>query len=421
MPTPSAQRTAALTRASDRAWWPRRGALAALLAGLLAVACGGGGGDAGTPTASTAASTSGATVLTQGTVTGFGSVIVNGVRFDDSGVDAVDDDGRKQVLGLGMSVEVSSGSIDDSRSARAHALRVGAQLLGPVASVAADGLSLVALGQTVDLSDTTVLDDSLSAGLASLVAGDLVEVHGTTDASTGHLVATRIEKKTSAAAYKLRGTVAALDPSAKTFRIGGATISYASLDSTLVPATLADGVLLRVTLATTPLDAAAGLWQATSLGLRGAAATVASGTATEVRGAITAFTSATAFSIDGLVVDASGASFPDGSSGIVLGARVEVHGTVNASGVLVATTVEPATADRSAGRDRHFELHGAITAVDTTAQTFTLRGVTVSYAGSVDYVGGSAAALVVGARVEVRGGVGSTRTLVQATRIRFET
>jgi len=408
----------------------RRAALATLVSSAFVAACGGGGGDAatsatttGTTSGSTTSSGTGSTasVLTQGTVTGFGSVIVNGVRFDDSGVDALDDDGRKQVLGLGMSVEVSSGSIDDSRNARAHALRVGAQLLGPVASVAADGLSLVALGQTVDVSDTTVLDDSLSAGIASLVAGDLVEVHGTTDASTGHLVATRIEQKASATAYKLRGTVAALDTTARTFRIGGATISYASLDSALVPATLADGVLLRVTLATTPLDAAAGLWQATSLGLRGAATTVATGTATEVRGSITAFTSATAFSIDGLVVDASAATFPDGSSGIVLGARVEVHGTVNASGVLVATRVEPARADASAGRTRHFELHGAITAVDSAAQTFTLRGVTVSYAGTVEYVDGTAAGLVVGARVEVRGGVGSTRTLVQASRIRFET
>lgn len=394
----------------------RRSALAALLSGALAAACGGGGGT-GSPATATA---TGASVLTQGTVTGFGSVIVDGVRFDDSGVDAVDDDGVKQSLGLGMSVEVRSERIDDSRSARAHALRVGAQLLGPVASVAVDGLSLVSLGQTVDIGDTTVLGERLSTGIASLVAGDLVEVHGSTDAATGHLLATRIEKKTSASAYQLRGTVAALDSTARTFRIGGATISYAGLDSRGVPAALADGALLRVTLATTPLDAAAALWQATALGLRGAAASVTAGAATEVRGAITSFTSATAFSIDGLVVDASAASFPDGSDGIVLGARVEVQGTVNAGGVLVATTVEPASADRSAGRDRHFELHGAITTVDTATQTFTLRGVTVRYAGSVEYVGGSAAGLVVGARVEVRGGVGSTRTLVQAARIRFE-
>lgn len=408
----------------------RRSALATLLSGALVTACGGGGGETTADTAASGSTASGgatasagsaASVLTQGTVTGFGSVIVDGVRFDDSGVDAVDDDGRKQALGLGMRVEVSSGSIDDSRSARAHALRVAAQLLGPVASVAADGLSLVALGQTVEIGDTTVLDDSLSAGIASLVAGDLVEVHGPTDAATGHVLATRIALKTSATAYRLRGTVAALDTTARTFQIGGATISYAGLDSSAVPAALADGVLLRVILATTPLDAAAGLWQATRLGLRSVAGGFVGDTLTEVRGTITDFSSAAAFSIDGLVVDASGASFPDGTDGIVLGARVVVRGTVDAAGVLVATRVEPDSADRNVGRDRRFELHGAITALDTAAQTFTLRGVTVSVAGSVEYVDGTAADLAVGARVEVRGGVGSTRTLVQASRIRFET
>ena len=401
---------------------PRRGALAVLLAAALATACGGGGSDAGSAGTATV---SAATVFTQGTVTGFGSVIVNGVRFDDTGVAAVDDDGRAGTLQLGMSVEVDSGAIDASRrSARAHALRFGAQLKGPVASVAADGLSLVALGQVVDITDTTVFDASLSGGLAALLAGEVVEVHGTTNATTGHIVATRIEREASASTYQLRGAVANLDTTLKTFTLGGATIDYSGIDAARVPATLADGRLLRVTLATTPLDAATNRWQATSLGIRGAASQADRDTS-EVRGSITAFSSAARFSIDGLAVDASAASFPDGSAGLLLGARVEVHGTVS-NGVLVATQValasqtEVADEDRGHERDRHFELHGAITAVDTVNQTFQLRGVTVSYAGTVAYVNGSATGLLVGAKVEVKGGAGSTRTLVQASRIKFE-
>ena len=53
----------------------RRGALAGLLAGGLAAvlaACGGGGGGAS------------GTNFAQGAITGLGSIIVNGVRYDDS-------------------------------------------------------------------------------------------------------------------------------------------------------------------------------------------------------------------------------------------------------------------------------------------------------------------------------------------------
>ena len=51
------------------------------------------------------------------------------------------------------------------------------------------------------------------------------------------------------------------------------------------------------------------------------------------------FTSTASFVVNGLTVNAANATFPDGIAGIVLGARVEVHGTVT-DGVLVATKVE---------------------------------------------------------------------------------
>ena len=59
---------------------PRRAAAATLLASLLLVAGCGGGGDGAVMTFSTTAPS----VYTLGTITGFGSVIVNGVRFDDT-------------------------------------------------------------------------------------------------------------------------------------------------------------------------------------------------------------------------------------------------------------------------------------------------------------------------------------------------
>ena len=68
--------------------------------------------------------------------------------------------------------------------------------------------------------------------------------------------------------------------------------------------------------------------------------------------------------------------------------------------------------------ERHaegFELHGAITAIDTTAKTFVLRGVTVSYGGAnVDFRKGTAAQLAVGVQLEVRGTLSADGTMLQA-------
>jgi hypothetical protein len=137
-----------------------------------------------------------------------------------------------------------------------------------------------------------------------------------------------------------------------------------------------------------------------------------------VRGVITAVTSATEFSVDGIPVDASAATFPDSTTGLALGAEVEVRGTLT-NGTLVATVVGLEGRHRS-DDDRKFELHGSITSVDTAARTFLLRGVTVSYAGTVTYTGGTEAGLMAGARVAVRGTVGSTRSSLAAVTVRFE-
>jgi hypothetical protein len=130
------------------------------------------------------------------------------------------------------------------------------------------------------------------------------------------------------------------------------------------------------------------------------------------------FTSATDFEISGLKVDASNASFPDGQAGVVLGARVEVQGTVT-NGVLVATKVEIET--RRTPDQRPLELRGTMSNLNITDKTFALRGLTVWYGGpSVTYVGGTEATLAEGARVQVKGVLSSDRTRIEARRIEFK-
>jgi hypothetical protein len=393
-------------RGSARNLFLQLGAAALLLSG-----CGGGGGDAGTsPFAA------GSRSFAAGTITGFGSVIVNGVRFDDSKAKISDDDGQaatSAALKLGMRVEIEGGAVNDDgtgRRAEASEIRFGPELVGPVESVDAAAKSLVVLGQTILVADTTVIDDRLVGGFAAISVGMVLEIHGMRDVTSGAITATRIEPTAAAAGFKLKGMVANLDTTAKTFMIATVPISYATVPS--VPPGLANGLLVKVRLQKVQV---AGAWVASQLVAGGPR--VDDANEAEIEGTITAFTSTTSFSVNGIVVDATNATFPNGITGLALGAQVEVHGT-SSNGVVTAMKV--AVESHAERHAEGFELHGAIASIDSTAQTFVLRGVTVSYGGAgVEFRKGTAAQLAVGAQVEARGTLSADGTMLQATRISF--
>ena len=410
-----------LNRSNDLRRRPLRGLMTLICAAFAITACGG-GGDAGSTT-SGAAATSGST-FAAGPITGFGSVIVNGVRFDDSNASVTDDDGashRSDELRLGMMTEIdSAGVTTDANGALrslARAIRFGSEIIGPVTSVAADGSSLVVLGETVKINPATLIDDRLVGGLAALVPGtSVVEVHGVLDVAAGTYVATRIEPRPNALFFKLRGVVSNIDKTAHTLRIGSGTetISYDAIAAN-VPAALDNGSLVRIRLQTTKV---AGQWVAVTLisGVR----KLDNHDEAELEGTITASTFATdkKFSVNGIAVDASNALFPKGSAGIVLGARVEVKGKA-VDGVVIATRVNVETEhEREAAG---FELHGAISALDATAKTFVLRGITVSFAGTtIEFRKGTVTDLANGKKIEVKGVRSADGTTLTATRISFE-
>jgi Domain of unknown function (DUF5666) len=402
--------------------WP---GLASLFVATVLAACGGGGGSPGETTAGpgpTPAPVAG-TSYVQGPVSGFGSVIVGGVRFDDSQARVVDEDGNSLSLSavkLGSMVQVDAGALNSSAgTAVATQFRVGRELVGPVGTIDRAASSVQVLGQTVVVNANTVFDSSLSGGLSALAAGAVIEVHGITDPVNGNIVATRIEPKATPPAYQLRGAVAALDSTAKTFKIGGAVISYAGVAAAAVPSNLANGLVVRTLLKTAQVNNA---WVALAVvsGVRKPEDNQSPRDA-RVEGVISAFTSSAAFEVNGLKVDASKASFPDGTVGLLLGAKVEVTGSVVA-GVLVAAKVEldKPNGGGGEGKARALELFGSISALDTANKTFTVRNVTVSYSGTVLYKDGAEANLANGKNVEVKGVLSADRTRVQAVRIEFK-
>jgi hypothetical protein len=389
-----------------------RGALALLGATALAVGCGGGGG--GAPTGATGSA------FTMGTISGFGSIIVNGVRFDDSRAQVVDDDDLahdRSELKLGMTVEVLSDRVQvasSGKSAQAQHIRFGAEIVGPVeANNVANQVTVI--GQTVDVSANTVFDDSLAGGLAAVKVGDIVEVHAQFDPANGHYLAKRIEKETQANFFRLRGPISALDTTGKTFKIGGAAISYASIASTDLPPNFANGLPVRVRLQTT---AVGGVWQAVSV--RSDVREVEDHDEAQVRGVVTDFTGGIAsFSVNGLAVTTSAnTAFPDGTAGIVMGAAVEVEGAIS-NGVLMASKVE--LEDHHANDDdRLDELHGTVSALDTSAQTFVVRAIKVHYSSNTSFSSGNASNLANGKAVEVKGRLAADGVTVEAKEIKFE-
>ena len=404
------------------------------------------------------------------------------MRFDDSSARVSDDDdddnpGRsKDDLRLGMVVTVTgtsgTGTGSVTATGTATAIVFGSELQGPVQSingstasgtvtttatgtttgtptVIATGTStgtatgtttaaigtqtLTILGQTVVAGTRTLYDPTdLPNGFASIRIGNILEVHGYLDPATNKLMATRIERKNNANSYKITGNVSSLKAASKTFKIGSETISYDGINPNRLNANLADGLTVRVRLSTT--QTTTGTWNATRI--KAAHQVLANRNKVEIEGLITAFTSATKFSVRGVPVDASNASFPKGTATIALGARVEVKGAL-VNGVLIASRVKIESEDDNSasggngngnggGDDNNvssrneIELHGAISSVNAASKTFALRGLTVSYAGSVDFQRGTATNLVNGAKVEVKGAAAATGTTVVAKKIKFE-
>ena len=383
----------------------RRG-IRTLWVALALAGCGGGVDSGGT----------GSSTFASGTITGFGSVIVNGVHFDDGHASVTDADGTprsRDDLRLGMTTEIRGSAIGTDATgtvvSTASSIAFGSGLLGPIASIDLTAGQLVVLGQTVDINTSTVFDDtSVSGGLPSLAIGDVVEVYALFDAATGHYTATRIERRTGVVAtFVLRGVVSQFDATGKAFNIGSERISYAAFGGAL-PATLANGSMVRVHLRVAQI---AGVWQVSALS--DGVQRPMDQDDVRLEGLVSAFVSAAQFSVNGVAVDASALN----PAGVALGVRVEVEGTARA-GVLVASKVEVKTAGDVAGED--FELRGPISSPDATAHSFVLRGVTVVYSTTTtEFRDGTAAGLIAGASIEARGRLSADGTQLVATRITF--
>lgn len=371
---------------------------AVALATMLAVlsACGGGGGSSAPTSSGSSAAVS--ETSASGTITGFGSVIVEGVKYDDSGASVITELDASSPLAmsssglrLGQQVELQLNGTS------ASSITVISEVLGRITSLRSDGF--VVAGQTVKVSldpaAPTVYEGV--AGLSGLAVNDVVEVHGSRNAAS-EIVATRIERKDGlqVASVRVQGTISALNVSARQFAVAGLLVDYSSaLRVRPVGVVLADGQRVSVW-SDTPV--VGNQLNARSVVVKGARAV--SDEKLRVAGLVRDFNAATrSFKLDTFDVDATNAAFERGSfADLANGRRVAVRGTF-VNGRLVASEVR----FRRDLSDATVELTGAITDFVSIA-SFKVRGVPIDASDTaIVYSNGNSSNLANGVVVEVKG------------------
>jgi len=382
---------------------------------LWLAGCGGGGG-----TDSVSASTSGGTVgISSGTITGFGSVFVNGVKFntDNASIFRGDDQlNDVRELDIGMIVRVE-GSIDDRV---ASSVRFEEDVKGP-ADGPASGDSFSVMGQTVITDAGTVFNNTSLAGIA---AGEILEISGLRNANDD-ILARFVERKTNPAdvnRYSVTGNVRDLDTTSLTFRIDDLIVSYGTANvNDFSSGNPAEGQLVEVkddgkaympgslSLTATEVEPQNRLGNAAAIGARA-----------EIESIVTRVISSSEFEIGDILVRTSASTLflfgtPDN---IVVGARLEVEGFIDGSSELDAVKVK--FEDNDARIQASVDFGG----VNVEAGTVTLLGIPVTITGETaledqrdDISPFSLSDIQAGDYLEIRGFIGANGAVV-ATELR---
>jgi hypothetical protein len=345
---------------------------------VLAVlaACGSdGGGDAVTPPPAPSQ-----TVVTMGPISGFGSVVVNGVHYATDDAD-VKIDGAAASLGdlrVGQVIDLK-GTVKGG-SASADIIRYNHNLEGPVTSADQANLRFVAMGQTVLVGPGTTFGDSISPSYLDELVGEAVEVSGLINAE-GPIDATRVDLWSGSGPYDVYGTATGVDAAASTFHITGLTVDYSAANVEDFPSGApAEG---DIVLATGFEFGAGGAFIATRIELRYDQQMLpGNGDQVHVEGLITRFASATDFDVAGWpVTTTSDTLYEFGTvDDLALGVRICVEGTLDAAGVLVAEQVRFRL-------ENEIRIVSIVTAIDP--YDLTALGVTVFLDASTRFEDGS--------------------------------
>ena len=363
----------------------------------------------------------GSGVISQGSISGFGSIFVNGTEFDTSnaaiiinGVEiGIGDDAVRENLDIGRVITVEGKRFGDPNTAVANRVMYSNNVKGPVESVAevdATTKEIFVLGQTVILNAATFFK---STTFDTIAENDVVEVSGLFDDS-GVIYATFIGKTVGVVPgleVEVTGYTVNLDPVLKSFEINGLTVDFASADTSGLPGGMPDEALFVEVQGT--LEAIGEEMVASKI-QPGDELDAVDAAEIEITGFVTDFFSSPEFTVGNQPVQTDeDTSFVDGTQAdISLGRKLEAEGIL-VDGVLLATEIE-------FWGPGQIEVEGFVTNIDSPSE-FTIGSQRVQTDSSTVFDGGTPENIVLGVNIEVKGIPADTsRSVLFADKVSFE-
>jgi len=385
---------------------PLKNLILALLSSLLLFFCSSSGGIGGSG------------IIKLGTITGFGSIVVNGAEIDISNaviivegeIKGVGDDVALDNLDIGRVVTVKGTRSEDEHDIVAEQVRFNDDVEGPVESIRDSGPGtkiIVVLGQTVIVNALTKFKGTTFGAIAE---DDVVEVSGLID-DKGAIWATYVEKTGEfgpGLVVEVKGVVKNLKSKFQTFEINNLTVDYSRADTSGLPFGVpTDGLLVEVE---GRIVASGGKMLATEIEPEDE---IGSNNADEIEitGFVTDFVSAFEFTVGSQAVQAdANTKYVDGEpKDIAPGVKLEVEGSL-VNRILFAEEVEFWEPDQ-------IEIEGVVTDF-VSAFEFTVGGQVVHTDADTVFEDGTPDDIKLGVLLEIKGSL--TNGILLADKVSFE-
>jgi hypothetical protein len=318
--------------------------------------------------------------ISMGRVSQIGSVYVNNIHYNtDSAVFVINGSETNMGLadiGVGMVVHLTGTKNVSDGTGFAERITYESLLVGPV-DMEFNPLEkqIKVMGQTVLINDDTVVVDDLNdpvLTVSQLSANNIVEVSGY-PVTSGVILATRIELKHGAHAYKVSGIVSSLDAASNGIIIGELAIDLSVIGQPLPEV----GDYVRIVGRQQP---SGGLFRADTLSIIQTDDLASDGEEFSLEGVITTQLDPLShlFSVNGLIVDASATPYSTDETSLAAGRLVRVEG-IMLDNVVLADEIELASTHARREKIGTTLESGA---VDIDARTVTLMGKTVNITNS---------------------------------------
>ncbi len=313
---------------------------------LLLSSCG--GDDEPKDIASEGGGISGTGITSIGVITGFGSIYINGIRFDiDNAIfnrDGKASTGQSE-FSIGEYIVIKGTLNADKKTGVAKDVSFTDIVEGQITNINISNNSLEVLGQRISVTKNTVFHGFEK--LADLNQGNILEVSGIKN-TKGKSTATSIKRKKiefdGDSENEVKGIISQLNKDQKIFNISQITVDYAGATfKGMTSDSLKNGQFVEVksrstlsgTLSEARLIADEIELEDENRDIKDAEGEI------ELQGLVTRFVSITDFDVNNQTVTThSKTKYEHGKpSDITLNTLIEVEGTINSAGILVADEV----------------------------------------------------------------------------------